>query len=33
MRRTAFEDLAAWKESPNRKPLVISGASQVARHG
>ena len=31
MRRTAFEDLAAWKESPDRKPLVIRGARQVGK--
>lgn len=31
MQRTAFEDLAAWKESPDRKPLVIRGARQVGK--
>lgn len=31
MRRAAFEDLAAWKESPDRKPLVIRGARQVGK--
>lgn len=27
MKRYAFEQLKAWKENPNRKPLVIRGAS------
>lgn len=31
MQRAAFEDLAAWKESPDRKPLVIRGARQVGK--
>ena len=31
MKRAAFEDLTAWKESPDRKPLVIRGARQVGK--
>lgn len=31
MKRAAFEDLAVWKESPDRKPLVIRGARQVGK--
>lgn len=31
MQRAAFEDLAVWKESPDRKPLVIRGARQVGK--
>lgn len=31
MKRAAFEDLAVWKECPDRKPLVIRGARQVGK--
>ena len=31
MKRAAFEDLTVWKESPDRKPLVIRGARQVGK--
>ena len=31
MQRAAFEVLAVWKESPDRKPLVIRGARQVGK--
>ena len=31
MKRYAFEQLKAWKENPNRKPLVIRGARQVGK--
>ena len=31
MKRFAFEQLKSWKESPNRKPLVIRGARQVGK--
>ena len=31
MKRYAFNKLKLWKESPNRKPLVIKGARQVGK--
>ena len=31
MRRDKIKDLVAWKESPNRKPLIIRGARQVGK--
>ena len=31
MKRYAFEKLKIWKESKNRKPLVIRGARQVGK--
>jgi len=31
MKRTAFTDLIKWKESKNRKPLIIKGARQVGK--
>jgi len=31
MRRTALAFLRAWKENPNRKPLIIRGARQVGK--
>jgi len=31
MKRNSFEQLNAWKESPNRKPLVIFGARQIGK--
>ena len=31
MKRYAFEKLKTWKESKNRKPLVIRGARQVGK--
>ena len=31
MKRFAFEQLKKWKESPNRKPLIIQGARQVGK--
>lgn len=31
MKRYAFEKLKAWRDNPNRKPLVIKGARQVGK--
>ena len=31
MRRSAIEDLKKWKESAERKPLVLRGARQVGK--
>ena len=31
MERTAMAKLVAWKDSPNRKPLVVNGARQVGK--
>ena len=31
MRRKAFKKLEAWKESKNRKPLILLGARQVGK--
>ena len=31
MKRNAISDLAKWKNSPSRKPLVIRGARQVGK--
>lgn len=31
MKRTGFEKLLAWKNSPSRKPLIIRGARQVGK--
>ncbi|MBQ5453610.1 MAG: ATP-binding protein [Bacteroidales bacterium] len=31
MERQALEDLAAWKTSPDRKPLIIKGARQIGK--
>ncbi|MEN6314219.1 MAG: ATP-binding protein [Clostridiaceae bacterium] len=31
MYRSAMKDLLAWKESPDRKPLIIKGARQVGK--
>lgn len=31
MRRFLIEELAVWKDSPNRKPLVLRGARQVGK--
>lgn len=31
MQRTALETLAAWKNRPGRKPLVVRGARQVGK--
>lgn len=31
MKRTAFVELEQWKDSPNRKPLLIRGARQVGK--
>lgn len=31
MRRTAIEQLYRWKESADRKPLIVQGARQVGK--
>ena len=31
MKRQAIEDMKRWKESPRRKPLIVSGARQVGK--
>jgi len=31
MKRTLYRDLLAWKESPNRKPLLLQGARQTGK--
>ena len=31
MNRTAYINLIEWKNSPNRKPLIINGARQVGK--
>lgn len=31
MKRTAYQDLMAWKLSPSRKPLLVQGARQVGK--
>lgn len=31
MQRNALQDLLAWKDSPNRKPLIVNGARQVGK--
>ena len=31
MQRNAMEDLVAWKDAPDRKPLVVNGARQVGK--
>lgn len=31
MKRLIYEDLKVWKESPNRKPLILLGARQVGK--
>jgi len=31
MKRSLFNDLAAWKISENRKPLILQGARQVGK--
>lgn len=31
MKRTIIKQLKAWKESPFRKPLILSGARQVGK--
>lgn len=31
MYREKIEELKKWKESPNRKPLIIRGARQVGK--
>ena len=33
MDRYKMEDLKKWKNSTNRKPLIIRGARQVGKHG
>ena len=30
-KRTIINDLTAWKQSPSRKPLILSGARQVGK--
>ncbi len=31
MKRTRYSELASWKKSPNRKPLIIKGARQTGK--
>jgi predicted AAA+ superfamily ATPase len=31
MKRSAYNDLLAWKNSPDRKPLLLQGARQVGK--
>ncbi len=31
MERTLMQRLIAWKDSPHRKPLILSGARQVGK--
>ncbi|MDR0302791.1 MAG: AAA family ATPase, partial [Treponema sp.] len=31
MKRTIYRDLLAWKNSPDRKPLLLQGARQVGK--
>lgn len=31
MKRNAFSELVEWKNSPDRKPLIIRGARQVGK--
>ena len=31
MKRSIYKDLLRWKESPDRKPLVLEGARQVGK--
>ena len=31
MKRKAYQDLLKWKDSPNRKPLILCGARQVGK--
>ena len=31
MKRHITEDLRAWKDAPNRKPLILLGARQVGK--
>ncbi|MBU4487325.1 MAG: AAA family ATPase, partial [Candidatus Delongbacteria bacterium] len=31
MKRKAYEDLVRWKNSKNRKPLLLQGARQVGK--
>ena len=31
MYRTLMEELRAWKESPDRSPLILRGARQVGK--
>jgi len=31
MNRNAFEKLIAWKNDPDRKPLILKGARQVGK--